>query len=913
MARGQLRVLLGAAPGVGKTYAMLDEGRTLIEAGKDVVIGVVETHGRAATAAMTEGLEILPRRTYSYRGVDLTEMDVDAIIERSPDVVLVDELAHTNAPGSAHEKRWEDVDEILDAGIDVISTVNIQHIESLNDVVEEITGVQQRETIPDEVLRAANQVEVVDLAPQALRDRLSAGHVYSAERIDAALSNYFRLGNLTALRELALRWVANEVDVALLDYRGKHGIADAWEARERVVVALPGGAEGESLLRRGARIVAHSGGGELVAVHIIAPDGLRAPDPARLDDLRRLAEHLGGSYHQVVGDDIPATLVEFAKAVNATQLVVGATRRPWLLGPFAGPDIGKAVIRAADTIDVHIVNTAASAKRLALPKLTSGLTVRRRLAGFILTILGMPALTWLLTATRTDESLTSDILAFQVLAVVVALVGGIWPALVAAVLSGVLTNYYLVPPTHTLTIGKPAGFVALVLSVVVVFLVSFVVDRAARQTRATRRTAAESEVLMAVAGSVLRGQDAVAAILDRIGETFRFTHVRLVRDGTVVAEADIRAEGPDGTPDRHPGPEAQDLRRATSPSPTNRGTRTRDDGDPDATRQDDTGSVEWLSSAEDPEALVPSDKPVHARPRVPPPHPPTVYPVGEGATLEVQGPDLTAGERRLMAVLLAQLEAAVEVGDLTLTASEVEPLAASERVRTALLAALSHDLRRPLAAATAAVSGLQSMGDALSEADRHELVSTAAESLTMLSDLVDDLLDVSKLQAGVLVITRTRVELADAIIPALEELHLTTADVELNCDSTCPPALADPVLLQRAIVNLLLNAQRYAPEGTKVRIATSAFADTVEIRIIDHGPGVPPGRLDDIFLPFQRHGDTDNTTGLGLGLALSKGFIEGMGGKLLPEDTPGGGLTMVVSLEAFPESTPTMPVLELDS
>jgi len=846
MARGKLRVLLGAAPGVGKTYAMLDEGRSLKEAGQDVVVGVVETHGRPATEAMTEGLEILPRRIYNYRGVELSEMDVEAILARSPDVVLVDELAHTNAPGSRHEKRWEDVDELLDAGIDVISTVNIQHIESLNDVVEDITGVIQRETIPDEILRAANQVEVVDLAPQALRDRLAAGHVYTAERIDAALSNYFRLGNLTALRELALRWVADEVDTALLDYRNQHGIDNSWEARERVVVALTGGPEGEALLRRGARIAAHSGGGELIAVHVISQDGLRAAPPGTLSAQRLLVEHLGGTYHQIVGDDIPHALVDFAKAVNATQLVLGATRRPWLLGPLAGPDVNNTVIRSSETIDVHIVNTTASAKRLALPRLTSGLTVRRRLVGVILALVGVPLLTWLLVATRTDESLTSDVLAFLVFAVVVALVGGIWPALLAAIMSGLLANYFFIPPLHTLTIGQPSGFVALLLSIVVVFLVSFVVDRAARLTRATRRTAAESEVLVAVAGNVLRGQDAVQAILDRIAEAFSLDAVRLMRDGNVVAES---------------------------------GGTTLDEAEP----------------------LVTAAAP-----------PTATYPVGETATLAVHGPDLAASERRLMGVLLAQLEAALEANDLAETASEVEPLAASERVRTALLAALSHDLRRPLAAATAAVSGLKTMGDALSETDRQELLSTANESLTTLSDLVNDLLDVSRLQAGVLVIARTPVEPADAIIPAMEELGLGPDQVELDCDPDVPAALADPVLLQRVIVNLLLNAQRFAPPGTKVRLSTSAFAQTVEIRVTDHGPGISPERFDEIFLPFQRQGDTDNNTGLGLGLALSKGFIEGMGGTLNPEDTPGGGLTMVISLEALPEAIPTTSVLELE-
>src|SRR5262245_36639064 len=282
MARGQLRVYLGAAPGVGKTYAMLSEGRRRHERGTDVVVGYVETHGRQHTAEMLDGLEIVPRRSLSYRGATLEEMDLDAVLARRPAVVLVDELAHTNVPGSRHEKRWQDVEDLRDAGIDVISTVNIQHLESMNDVVEKITGIAQQERIPDAVVRSADQVELVDMAPEALRRRMAHGNVYAAEKIDAALGNYFRVGNLTALRELALLWVADKVDEGLQRYRAQQGITGTWETRERVVVALTGGPEGETLIRRGARIAARSSGGDLLAVHVSRSDGLTGASPAML-------------------------------------------------------------------------------------------------------------------------------------------------------------------------------------------------------------------------------------------------------------------------------------------------------------------------------------------------------------------------------------------------------------------------------------------------------------------------------------------------------------------------------------------------------------------------------------------------------------------------------------------------------
>ncbi|TXK19035.1 DUF4118 domain-containing protein [Homoserinibacter sp. GY 40078] len=819
-ARGRLRVLLGAAPGVGKTFAMLEEGRRLAAEGRDVVVALVETHGRSGTAAMTAGFEIVPRASLVHRGVELAELDIDRVLARHPQVALVDELAHTNAPGSRNEKRWQDVTELLDAGIDVISTVNIQHIESLNDVVERITGVPQRETIPDEVLRSADQVEVVDLTPQALRDRLSGGLVYPAERIDAALSNYFRLGNLTALRELALLWLADEVDQALQDYRDEHGIESTWEARERVVVTLTGGAEGETLLRRGARIAARSAGGELLAVHVTSQDGLRVVDPEALARQRSLVEQLGGSYHQVVGEDVPTALVEFARSVNATQLVIGVSRRGRVQAALTGPGIGATLVRLAGNIDVHIVNHAAAGGRMVLPRVGGSLTWRRRIAGFAIATVGGPLLTWLLVSGRNEETLTSDVLSYQLLVVLVALVGGIWPALFAAVMSGLTLDFFFVEPFYTITVAEPLHLLALILYVVIAVLVSVVVDSAARTARAARRAATESELIQTVAGSVLRGQGAVQALVDRTREAFGLAGVRLLVGSELVA-----ASG--------------------EPLPDGRFAR---------------------------------------------------FPVGARGELELHGPDLAASERRLLGVLTAQLAAALEHRDLAEAAEGIEPLAASDRVRSALLSALSHDVRRPLAAAAAAVGGLRTAGASLSDADREELLETADESLGTLAQLLTDLLDVSRLQAGVLGVSTSPVDPADVIVPALDELDLGPDRVEVDLDTQLPPVLADPVLLQRVVVNLLANATRHAPDGTRVRVSTSGLADRIEIRVVDHGPGIPADRRDDVFVPFQRLGDTDNSAGLGLGLALAKGFAEGMNGTLIPEDTPGGGLTMVVSL-----------------
>jgi two-component system sensor histidine kinase KdpD len=825
--RGRLRVLLGAAPGVGKTFEMLSEGRRLLQEGRDVVIAVVETHGRAATLAQTIGIPEVPRRTAVHRGVALTELDLDAVLERSPEIALVDELAHTNIPGSANPKRWQDVDAMLDAGIDVITTVNVQHIESLNAVVEKITGIAQQETLPDAVVRAADETEVVDLAPQSLRDRLSAGHVYPAERIDAALSNYFRLGHHTALRELALLWLADEVDSALRTYRAEQGIEGTWQARERVVVALTGGPEGETLLRRGARIAARSAGGELLAVHVSAQDGLRDETPGALSAQRSLVESLGGTFHQIIGDDIPGTLVEFAQGADATQLVIGVSRRSRITAALTGPGIGSEIIRRSGDIDVHIVTHAAAGGRLVLPRIKGGaLGWRREVLGFVTALVFGPLLSWLMFTYRSPESITAEVLAYQLLVVVVSLVGGLRPAVFAAVLSGITLDYLFVAPLFTITVAHPLHALALALYVVIAILVSLIVDQAARRARTAQRAAAEAELLAAVAGNVLRGDNAVLALVSRTREAFGLSGVRLLSpEGELLAS----------------------------------------DGEPVADGRATT---------------VPVGVSLTGAPR---------------ALLELNGEPLDGPERRLLDAIVAQISAAMEHTDLRATALEAEALAETDQVRSALLSAVSHDLRRPLASAVAAIGGLRAAGG-LSESDRDELLATADESLATLSALVTDLLDVSRVQAGVLAVSAVRMDAAGTILAAVDELGLGPADVDLVFDPDLPAVHADPVLLQRVIVNVLANAHRHSPPGARVIISTSTLGSHVEIRVVDRGEGVPAQRHDEMFQPFQRYGDTDNTTGLGLGLALSRGFTVGMGGSLTPEDTPGGGLTMVISL-----------------
>jgi two-component system sensor histidine kinase KdpD len=822
MARGELRIFLGAAPGVGKTYTMLEEAHRRAERGTDVVVAFVETHERKHTQAMLADLEIVPRRTETYRGAEFTEMDVDAVLARRPELAVVDELAHTNVPGSRHGKRWQDVRELLDAGIDVLSTVNVQHLESLNDVVAQITGVEQRETVPDAAVRAAEQVELVDMTPEALRRRMAHGNIYRPEKIDAALGNYFRTGNLTALRELALLWLADKVEDQLDKYRADHKINKTWETRERVVVALTGGPEGDTLIRRAARIAARDRGADLMAVHVTRNDGLTGANPAVLARQRVLVESLGGTYHQVVGADVPRALLDFASAVNATQIVLGASSRGKLAQLFSA-GVGVTTIALSGSIDVHLVTHERAAQGRRRRRLPAALSRRRRIAGFIATLVGLPFLTGLLHA-GPSLSLTNDILLFLAAVVAVSLIGGLWPALLAAVTGSLLLNYFFTPPIGRFTIAERDNLLALAIFVVVAIAVSWVVDTAARKTRQATQAGADAQTLATVAGSVLRGERPLMALLERLRETFTLDSVTLLDQGVVVA---------------HVGEACTVAREADV-----------------EVKVDDT------------------------------------------MTMLLRGHPLEASDRRIVEAFAAQATVALRQERLTAEAAAAKPLAEADRMRTALLAAVSHDLRTPLASAKAAVASLRSDEVDFGEDDRRELLATADESLDRLVRLVTNLLDMSRLQAGTLGVNAVDIGAEDIVPRALDDLGPDGRKVAVHIPDDLPPVHADPGLLEQILINLIANALRYSPTEQPPVVTASTLGDTIELRVIDHGPGIPNDRWDDVFLPFQRLGDRDNHTGVGLGLALSRGLTEAMDGTLVPDHTPGGGLTMILALPA---------------
>ena len=820
--RGRLTVYLGAAPGVGKTYAMLGEARRRHDRGTDVVVGYVETHGREHTEEQISGLEVLPRAEVSYRGAAFTELDTDAVIARKPAVVCIDELAHTNVPGSPREKRAEDVELIRAAGIDVITTVNIQHLESLNDEVERITGVRQRETVPDEIVRTAEQIQLVDMSPEALRRRMAHGNIYKPDNIDASLTSYFRVGNLTALRELALLWLADRVDDALDDYRRAHRIDDTWPAKERIVVAVTGGPESETLIRRGARLAQRAAGSDLLAVHVIATDGLRSPDDRRLGRAQQLVASLDGTFHSVVGEDVSAAVVDFASGANATMIVVGVSRHSRLRRLFTGTT-GDRIASLAGSIDVHLV-THEQVARTARSRggLSSPLSRTRQVLGWLASVALPVALTAVLRPLEGPDQLALAEVLFLGAAVVVALVGGLFPALLGSLFGFLLLNWYFTPPVGKLTVSEPENLVALFVYVAVAVAVATVVDRASRRATEATQARTEAVTLGGLSRSVLTGQDTAEAIVERLRETFGQDAVALL------------SRGPAGW--------------------------------------------EVVAASGDPCPATPEEGDSRVR-------------VDDDHVLALCGSALRATDQRVLEGFAVQTSLVLEYRRLRAREDRAAALESAEATSTALLRAVSHDLRTPLATMRTSVDGLISGRD-LDPGDESALVAALAGSTDQLERLIDNLLDLSRLQSGLLK-PQPRARSLDEVLPLAVAGHPPGA-VSLEVAESVPMVRTDAGLLERVVANLVGNAVRVS-SGHPVRVLAHVLPETVEIMVVDRGPGVPPEQRERMFEPFQRLDDT-SPGGLGLGLAVARGLTEAIGGTLSAEDTPGGGLTMLLEL-----------------
>jgi two-component system sensor histidine kinase KdpD len=769
----------------------------------------------------------------TYRGSEFEEMDLDAVLARRPEVALVDELAHTNVPGSRNEKRWQDVEELLAAGITVISTVNIQHLESVNDVVERITGIAQQETVPDDVVRAADAIELVDMSPDALRRRLAHGNVYAAEKIDAALANYFREGNLTALRELALLWVADQVDDALDDYRARHGITDAWETRERIVVAVTGAPSTENLIRRAARIAQRSHG-ELVGVHVRGDDGLADAGRDTVDRFRALLAELGGRFVEVAGSDVAATLVGAARMENATQLVLGATSRNRWHELTRGSVINR-VIRLSGPIDVHVISATddpaiGRQAQSRMGRVAAALPPRRRALGWATALIGLPLLTVALIGLRDDLGLPAVLLLYLSFAVGVAAVGGGAPALVAALAGFLCANWYFTPPLHTWTVGHAENVVALVVFLAVAGVVSVLVSTVARRAAEVTRAGAEAETLARIAGA-LPSVDPLPELVEHVRTTFALDGVALL----------ARTDGDGWRVETRSG-----ERVPTSP----------DDADVVAT-------------------------------------------ISDRLVLAGAGRHLGTDDRRVLRAFAASLAASEERRRLGVEAAQAATLAQANELRSALLQAVSHDLRTPLASIKAAASSLRQSDVDWTDEDRADLLATVEEETDRLTTLVANLLDMSRISAGVLRPSLRPVLLEEVVPAVVIGCGDAASRLDVDVPERLPPVLADPALLERAVANLVQNALEHGG-GKPVVLCGEVVADRMHLRVIDRGPGIAPADRDRILQPFQRLGDTG--TGVGLGLAVASGFIRLMGGDLVVEDTPGGGATMVVELDVVSAS-----------
>jgi two-component system sensor histidine kinase KdpD len=826
--RGELRIYLGAAPGVGKTYAMLNEGRRRSARGTDVVVGFVETYGRQNTAAELGDLEVVPRKRMNDRAVDFEEMDVDAVLARRPEVALVDELAHTNIPGSRNEKRWQDVRELLEAGITVISTVNIGHVESLNDVVERITGIRQPETIPDAVVRGAHQVELVDMTPEALRRRLAHGNVYPPEKIDAALANYFRPGNLGALRELALLWVADQVDVALGQYRERHGITEPWETRERIVVAVTGAAGTEALIRRAARIAGRAHG-ELLGVHVRSEEGLLDEARPALAEHRRLLEEMGGQFHEVAGGDVGAALVDFARAENATQLVLGSTRQSrW--GELARGSVINRVVRLSGPTDVHVISeqsraepggTAPAHRRRRL----SPLPPRRRALGWLMAVAGVSLLTLLLANLRNTVALPTVLILFLAMVVTTAAIGGSRPAFLAAVGGFLAANWFFTPPFHRLSVAEADHALALAVFLGVAALVSHFVDTAAHRSLEASRARAEAQTLATLAATTSQ-DDPLPSLLGHLRDAFGLETAAILagRDGNWSVEA------------------------------------TSGEGAP--TRPEDATLVE---------------------------------PLPPDGVLALVGMDLAAADRPLLKAFAAELASARERRRLRAEANRARQLADANELRSALLQAVSHDLRTPLASIKASVSSLCQDDVEWTAEESREFLGTIADETDRLITIITNLLDMSRIQAGALQPVLQPIGLEEVVPAAVASLGQQADVVDVEIDETLPPVRGDAALLERAVANVVGNAIAFTPSGRRVRVEAGAVADRLDLRVVDRGAGIPRSDRERVFQPFQRLGDR-HRGGVGLGLAVTRGFVNAMGGTVEIDDTPGGGTTVVITL-----------------
>ena len=862
--RGRLKIFLGAAPGVGKTYEMLLSAQAKRREGVDVVVGLVETHGRRDTEAVVAGLEVIPRRPIDYQGHRLEEMDLDAVLARRPTLVLIDELAHTNAPGSRHPKRYLDVEELIAAGIDVFTTLNIQHVESLNDVVARITRIRVRETVPDKVLDAADEIEVVDLTPDDLIQRLKEGKVYLPRQAERAVQHYFQPGNLTALRELALRRTAQRVDDQLLSHMRAHAIAGPWPAGERVLVGVSEAANTPGLIRY-ARRAADRLHAPWTAIYVETPRAARLADAERdrIADHLRLAEGLGAVTMTIAGRRIADEIVAYAAANNITQIVVGKSGRPRWFELLHGSVVHQ-LVREAGAISVHVMSAEAEG-----PAPAAGV-VRPPPEPF--DPIPYAASAGLVAAALGIGELISRFIGFQsvslvfLMAVLASAIGwGLWPSLFAGLLSVLTFNFFFIPPLYTFTIADPVNLVSLFFFALVALVVSNLTAATRAQIVAARSRAKTTAELY----SFSRKLAGIGTLDDLLWATVYQVSSMLKSSTVVLLPTDDR----------------QSLALAAGYPPEDR------------LDEADVAAARWCWQHSHPTGrgsdTLPGGKWLFLPLRT---GSGTVGVIGiERAT---PGPLLTPDERRLLDALADQVAVAIERISLARGLAEARVQAETDRLRAALLTSISHDLRTPLASIIGTVSSLRSYADRYDAHDRDELLATLEGEAERLNRFVGNLLDMTRLEAGGIDMKLDLVDVGEIVGAALERAGSVLAHhrVEVAMAPDLPMLRLDAILFEQVLFNLLDNAAKYAPPGSRIDIASRRDGDVVAIDVADEGSGIPPADLERVFDKFYRVQAQDRRrAGTGLGLAISRGFIEAQGGRIAAHnrsDRPGAVLTI---------------------
>ena len=866
---GRLKVFLGAAPGVGKTYEMLQEARARLKEGKDVVIGVVETHGRKETEALLDGLEVIPRRHLQYKNRTLDEMDLDAVLARRPQLALVDELAHTNAPGGRHPKRCLDVEELLSNGIDVYTTLNIQHIDSLNDVVAQITGVRVRETVPDSILDRADAIELVDITPDDLIQRLKEGKVYVPKQAERALEHFFSPANLTALRELALRRTAERVDEQLLAEMQARAISGPWPAGERLLVCISEDPRAAGLVRFTKRLAdrLHAA---WTALYVETKRSLQLNEDERdrIADTLRLAQALGGEAVTIPGGDrsLADDVVAYSQANNITQVIIGkSTRSRWF--ELLHGSVVRDLLRTCGNISVHVI-AGEELDKEAIPKKTvrsADQTEPFDPRPYIVTLIAVAAATGIGRLIQPVVGIENIDLIFMSVVVIIAVRYGLWPSLVASIVASLCYNFFFLPPIYTFTITDPTNVAAFFFFTLMAILVSNVAARVRTLALSAMARARTTEALYAFS----RKLAGVGTLDDLLWATaYQAALMLKVRVVLLLPE--------NGSPVVKAGYPPEDV-----------------------LDQADLAAAKWAWEHNRPAGRGSDTLPGAKRLFLP-------MRTGRGAIgvvgidCDKPGPILTPDQRRLLDALMDQAALAIERVELVDDLDQAKRRVEADRLRSALLTSISHDLKTPLAAIIGAAGTLKSFPSELTDQGKAELLSTIVEESERLNRFIANLLDMTKLEAGSIKPNAARHDVSEVVGSVLERASkiLARHNVEIDTAADLPMLDLDPVLFEQALFNLLDNAAKYSPPDTKIRIEAWQEDSTVKLTVSDEGPGIPAHEIDHIFEKFHRADKQDQVqAGTGLGLAISRGFIEAMGGSLVAgnrSDRPGAVFTVAL-------------------